>query len=168
MYTLTYDTYLAWDWIYINAYVYDYLNDEELIAETNVHTQDTNTAYVDFIAPESGFVKILFNKSTIGADPGRVGIDNVLFEKKSTTSLSGEKKDIVQIQYSPSGEYVATGVDDISLVSIYSAGGQLLRHMNTSKSSEVSFNLNDQPQGLYIVCFEDAQGNFLASKIVNK
>lgn len=168
MYTLSYETYMAWDWIYINAAVHDFFNDDELIAETNVHMQDPNTVSVDFTAPESGFVKVLFNKSTIDADPGRVGIDNVLFEKKNTTSMSGVKKDIVKIQYSGLGEYIATGVNDISLVSVYSIGGQLLRHKNNTMLSEVRFNLNDQPRGLYIVRCEDVQGNVWADKIVKK
>lgn len=78
-YTLTYETYMAWDWIYINAYIYD-AADEELIAETEVHMKDPNIGSVDFKAPEGGSVKLLFNK---WADsPGRVGIDNIVISEK--------------------------------------------------------------------------------------
>jgi hypothetical protein len=77
-YTLSYETYMAWDWIYINAYVYDASTDE-LIAQTEVHFQEPNKGSVNFTAPEGGSVKILFNK---WADsPGRVGIDNILIEE---------------------------------------------------------------------------------------
>ncbi len=78
-YTFSFETFMAWDWIYINAYVYDASNDE-LLAETNVHLMDPNTGSVDFTAPEGGSVKILFNK---WADsPGRVGIDNIKIVEK--------------------------------------------------------------------------------------
>ncbi|MFO7852743.1 MAG: glycoside hydrolase family protein [Bacteroidota bacterium] len=79
-YTLSFDYFMAWDWIYINVYIYDASNDE-LIAETNVHMIDPGTGSVDFTAPEGGSVKILFNK---WADsPGRVGIDNIMIVEKS-------------------------------------------------------------------------------------
>src|SRR6056297_3067077 len=70
-YTLSYEGFIAWDWIYIYARVTDTSNDQQ-IAETNIHRIDTLVTSVDFMAPESGSVEIRFNK---WADsPGRAGI----------------------------------------------------------------------------------------------
>jgi hypothetical protein len=73
-YTLSFEYFLAWDWIYINTLIYDASNDD-LILETSVHMKDPGIFSVNFTAPQEGSVKILFNK---WADsPGRVGLDNI-------------------------------------------------------------------------------------------
>jgi hypothetical protein len=73
-YTLSFEYFLAWDWIYINTLIYDASNDD-LIVETSVHMKDPGIFSVNFTAPQEGSVKILFNK---WADsPGRVGLDNI-------------------------------------------------------------------------------------------
>lgn len=83
-YTLSYEGFVAWDWIYVYARVFDTSNDEQ-IAETNIHKMDSVMASVDFVAPESGSVEIRFNK---WADsPGRAGIDNIVIEEKTLPSL---------------------------------------------------------------------------------
>ena len=83
-YTLSYEGFIAWDWIYIYARVTDTSNDQQ-IAETDIHRIDTLVTSVDFMAPESGSVEIRFNK---WADsPGRAGIDNIVIEEKTAPSL---------------------------------------------------------------------------------
>ena len=83
-YTLSYEGFLAWDWIYVYARVTDTSNEQQ-IAETNIHRIDTLVTSVDFMAPESGSVEIRFNK---WADsPGRAGIDNIVIEEKTAPSL---------------------------------------------------------------------------------
>ncbi len=83
-YTLSYEGFVAWDWIYVYARVFDTSNDEK-IAETNIHKMDSVLGSVDFVAPESGSVEIRFNK---WADsPGRAGIDNVVIEEKALPSF---------------------------------------------------------------------------------
>ena len=82
-YNLSFLTFMAWENIYIYARVYD-TADDALIAETFVNTKDPIDGSVDFTAPESGTVKVLFSKWTDeNTDPGRIGIDNVTLVAKS-------------------------------------------------------------------------------------
>lgn len=83
-YTLSFEGFLAYDWIYVYGRVYDTSNDEK-IAETNIHKVDLIEATVDFVAPESGSVKIIFAKG--GDSPGRAGIDKIVLEEKTPPSL---------------------------------------------------------------------------------
>lgn len=83
-YTLSFEGFIAWDWIYVYARVFDISNDDK-IAETNIHRTDTVEAAVDFIAPAGGSVEIKFHKWA--DDPGRAGIDNIVIEEKTAPSL---------------------------------------------------------------------------------
>jgi hypothetical protein len=83
-YTLSFEGFLAYDWIYVYGRVYDTSNDE-MVAETNIHKVDLIEATVEFVAPESGSVKIIFAKG--GDSPGRAGIDKIVLEEKTPPSL---------------------------------------------------------------------------------
>ena len=86
-YTLSFLTFMAWEDIHIYARIFDNA-DDALIAETFVNTQAPNEGSLEFTAPESGSVKVLFSKWTSeDVDPGRVGIDNVMLVPKSASSL---------------------------------------------------------------------------------
>jgi len=83
-YTLSYKGFLAYDWIYVYGRVFDTSNDEK-IAETFIHKVDSVEASLDFVAPASGSVKILFAKG--GDSPGRAGIDNIVLVEKTAPAL---------------------------------------------------------------------------------
>jgi len=86
-YTLSYLTFMALNNIHIYARVYD-MENEVLIAETFVNTKDPIEGSLDFTAPQSGSVKVLFAKWTDeNTDPARVGIDNVTLVAKSAGSM---------------------------------------------------------------------------------
>jgi hypothetical protein len=161
-YTLTYETFIAWDWIYVYARVYNASTDE-LIADTNVHMKDPNTGSVDFTAPGDS-VKILFNK---WADsPGRAGIDNVVVALKTATSVSSLKSDVFKIAQFPSGRFVVTGPSAISALNVYNLNGTLVKQIADRRAPELSFSINENPQGVYIIQIKDVQGNFAVKKVV--
>jgi hypothetical protein len=164
-YTLSYETFIAWDWIYVYARVYN-VSTDELIAETNVHMKDPNTGSVDFTAPGDS-VKILFSK---WADsPGRAGIDNVVVELKTiTTSVSRIKSNDFKIAQFPSGRFVVTGTSAISDLNVYNLNGTLVKQIANRRAPELSFSINENPQGVYIIQIKDVQGNFAVKRVVKQ
>lgn len=80
-YTLSFEGFIAWNWIYVYGRVFDTSNDEKL-ADTHIFKTDSVQASVDFIAPESGSVEIRFAKSA--DSPGKAGIDNITLVAKTT------------------------------------------------------------------------------------
>lgn len=176
-YTLTFESFRAWDWIYLYARIYDAANDTALIAETETYLKDTLTAgYLEF-TPTVDSVKLLFHK---WADsPGRVGIDNVVVEaveepadttNSDTTNTMISELELTEFKLAqyPSGEFRVTNLRNIESLSVFSISGQLVKQIPEIRAREITFNIRRQPQGLYIIRMKDVQGNVSVKKVINK
>jgi len=160
-YTLSFEGFLAWDWIYLYARVFDTSNNEK-IAETNVHKADSISATIDFVAPEDGSVEIRFNK---WADsPGRVGIDNItLVEAETATSNESDMEQPKKIQlsqnypnpFNPSTSisFTLPEASNITL-SIHNMIGQevavLVDGRRTAGEHTIAFDASNLSSGIYM------------------
>ena len=160
-YTLSYDGFLAWDWIYLYARVFD-TSTSEKIAETNIHKADSLLASVDFVAPEDGSVEIRFAKWA--ESPGRVGIDNITLVKAGTATSNEsdleQPKEIGLSQNYPNPFNPTTSISfnlpeatNVSL-SVYNMIGQkvavLVDGRRTAGEHTVSFDASSLSSGVYI------------------
>lgn len=162
-YTLSFEGFLAWNWIYLYARVFD-TSTNEMIAETNIHKTDSLTATVNFVAPEGGSVEIWFTKEVTDADPGRVGIDNItLVEAETATSNEldlEQPKEIGLSQNYPNPFNPTTSISfnlpeatNVSL-SVYNMIGQkvavLVDGRRTAGEHTVAFDASSLSSGVYI------------------
>lgn len=98
----------------------------------------------------------------------RVDVDDFRVVEESATAISNVKADAVQVAQTASGEFLVSAENNISSLSVYTSGGQLVKQVVNTGTSEVKFNLNGQSQGLYVLCIEDVRGNVSVKKVVNK
>lgn len=96
-----------------------------------------------------------------------VSFDDFKLVEETSTAINGVKDDAVQVTQTASGEFIVTGTNDISSLSVFTTSGQLVKKMANKGASEVTFNLNGQPQGVYILKVEDVQGDVSVKKVVN-
>lgn len=97
----------------------------------------------------------------------RVDIDDFKVLEESATAITNLKVDFVQVAQVASGEFIVSAENEITSLSIYTSGGKLLKQMTNIDALEVTFNLNRQPTGLFVLRIEDVQGNFSVKKVIN-
>ncbi len=97
-----------------------------------------------------------------------VSFDDFKLTEEASTAISEVKDDAIQVAQTALGEIVITGSNKISSLNVFSIDGQLVKQMANNGVSEVTFNLNGQSQGVYILQIEDVQGNVSVKKVVNK
>ncbi|PWD98916.1 T9SS type A sorting domain-containing protein [Marinilabilia rubra] len=97
----------------------------------------------------------------------RVDIDEFKVIEESATAISKVKVDGPRVTRAASGEFKVSTDNKVSSISVYTSSGQLVKQMTNAGDSEVTFNLNGQSQGLYILRIVDVRGNVSVKKVVN-
>lgn len=96
-----------------------------------------------------------------------VSFDDFKLVEETSTGISSIENDDVEIFQSSSGSFTITAPAEISSVKVFALSGQLIRQVVNPGSSEVNLDLNEMPQGLYILSIEDTRGSVSVKKVVN-
>jgi hypothetical protein len=97
----------------------------------------------------------------------RIDVDDFKVLDESATAISNVKAGAVQVAKTASGEFMISAENNLSSLSAYTLGGQLIKQMNRLNTSEITFNLNGQSQGLYLLRIEDVKGIITMRKVIH-
>lgn len=95
-----------------------------------------------------------------------VSFDDFKLVENISAGISSIGKEDVEIFQSASGSFTITGSVEISSVKVFALSGQLIKQVVNTGSSKVNLELNEVPQGIYILRVQDKQGSVSVKKVV--